>query len=272
MTALASSVAGCSALQPGSDDDARSPEPDANTNDGRATPSADTSRGRTLSPQVRDQLDRLHRATAGYASIDETRADGFQLLGPYMAGMGWHLIHDGRFERAARNGFELTEPPMVTYVRTDDGPRLGAVEYAAPAEAVPESPDLFADGDRGGPSWHTHEGATHVFATLDGRRTDPDALSVDALTTNDNWSEFRPADDQLAAGDAVALDWGSTNGKTGDRTERIADRVITHPDLRTLHVWVHQDNPDGVFHRTNDRFGESSHGHGHGDGGGHHDG
>lgn len=212
--------------------------------------------------RLTQQFEAVRTATAKYETIDTARRDGYAVLGPYMDGMGWHLIDQQRAAQAAQSGFTRETPPLLTYLDTDDGRRLGAVEYAAPVDAVPANPDLFADD--GGERWHTHGGATHVFATPDDSRTEPATLDIETVLTSDNWAEFRPPDPDLAAGDTVALDWGSIQGKSGDRTPRVVNAVITHPALRTLHVWLHEENPDGVFSRTNSRFGSGDgHDHGH---------
>lgn len=240
-----------------------------------AAPAADTA---TVS-QLQQQLDSVRDATSKYADPKTAMADGYRLLGPYVPGMGWHLLHPERLERATTEGFDIETPPLLTYLETENGLTLGAAEFAAPADAAPANPDLFADEDTtamaratetGTETWHTHTTATHVFAMPDDRQTASQDVTFDALTTNDNWSEFRPPDESLSAGDTISLNWGSVEGKTGDRTERVVDRVTTHPDLRTLHVWVHTENPAGVFTSINSDFVENSTGHHGADSGGHH--
>lgn len=204
------------------------------------------------------QLDRVRDATAQYEDPKQALRDGFQVFGPNVPGMGWHFLHPGRGEAAAENGFEIEQPNLLTYIDTDEGLVLSAVEWGAPVESVPENPDLFDDD--GSETWHVHEAATHVFAVPDDEQTNPAEVPIEAWVTNDHWSEFRPPDPELQPGDTVALNWGTLEGKDGERTERIVDVVATHPDLNTLHAWVHTENPEGVFHPVNPEVnGEHSH-------------
>lgn len=209
-----------------------------------------------------EQLATVREATAGYADVEKALDDGYEFGGPYVPGMGWHVQNPDYLEQAAKSGFDLEKPPILTYLETEDGLTLGSAEFGAPAQAVSETPDLFADENADATEeWHAHDAATHVFATPDDQQTDPQNLSLDELATRDYWTEFHPPDHDLSAGDTVSLNWGTASGKDGERTERVADIVSTHPELRTLHVWVHADNPEGVFAPVNPRFAESDGGH-----------
>lgn len=53
--------------------------------------------------------------------------------------------------------------------------------------------------------------------------------------------------------------FGTLEAKQGDRTERVVDVVATHPDLNTLHAWVHTENPEGVFAPSNPEYGGQHH-------------
>lgn len=201
------------------------------------------------------QLETVREATSQYQDPKRASEDGFVAGGPYVPGMGWHWQHPQRGREAAESGFDIDKPNLITYLSTDDGLQLGAVEWGAPVEAVPENPDLFADSD-GSEAWHVHGAATHVFALPDDRRTPPPDIPFEKWVTNDNWAEFRPPDPDLEPGDAISLNWGSLEAKTGDRTERVVDVVATHPDLNTLHAWVHTEKPEGVFAPVNPEYGE----------------
>lgn len=206
------------------------------------------------SGDLQEQLDAVREATADYAEPEAALEDGFNASGPYVPGMGWHFIHPGRTETIAEEGFSREKPNLLTYVETDEELELSAVEYGGPVEAVDENPDLFADEDADATEgWHVHETATHVFATGDGESRDPSEIPLEEWLTRDNWSEFRPPE-ELEPGDTVSLNWGSTEGKEGDRTERVVDLATTHPSLNTLHAWVHVENPEGVFAPVNPEF------------------
>lgn len=208
--------------------------------------------------ELERQLETAREATSKYQDPKQALNDGFVAGGPYVPGMGWHWQHPKRGQEAAQNGFDIEEPNLLTYLDADEGLQLGAIEWGAPVEAVSENPDLFADTD-GSETWHVHDAATHVFALPDGEPTKPPTVPFDAWITNDNWAEFRPPDPELEPGDTVALNWGSLEAKTGDRTARVVDVAATHPDLNTLHAWVHTENPDGVFAPVNTEYGGQHH-------------
>jgi len=171
--------------------------------------------------------------------------NGFRATGPVAPGQGWHFVDNERVRAAAKEGPDRSKPQVLTY---DTSLNLVAVEWAVPVDAVDESPDLFDDdGGEATEKWHEHGTATHVFANGNGSADDPTSLSFDALTTNDHWSEFRPPKQDLSPGDEIALHWGSVEGWSGDGESRIVNATATHPSLLTLHVWVHKENPEGVF-------------------------
>lgn len=267
---LAAGLAGCSDLT----DDPSGTEIES---DAPATPTStrtNHTETRSTEPQLseatnelRQQVQNVRDSTAEYQDMELARSDGYTVLGPYQEGMGWHLINEGQVAEAANSGFTLEKPPLLTYVRTGDGLRLASVEYAAPVAEVESNPDLFADdGTPVTETWNTHHEATHVFATPDNMQADVKSFALETLLTNEHWSEYTPADDSLKPGETATLNWGSTEGKSGERTMRTVDFVITHPELRTLHVWLHEDNPRGVFAETNPRFAPGEGGHDH-DGG-----
>ena len=123
---------------------------------------------------------------------------------------------------------------------------LVAVEWAVPDAAVEEPPSLFADsGTEMSEEWYAHDSFTHVFADGNGRAGDPGDIGFDALTTNNNWSAFRPPDTDLSPGDEIALRWGVESPDADDGEEaRVIDFAATHPRLQTLHVWIHEENPE----------------------------
>lgn len=245
-------VAGCLG---GGDTEA---SPDEVAEDGNASPDL------TAYPtELREQLVAVREATARYEEIGVALDDGFVISGPYVPGMGWHLVHEGRAQAAAEAGFALEEPQVLVYPETDDGPTLGAAEWAAPANAVDGDPDLFADEAADAEErWHPLEAAEAVLADGDGVATPPPEIPRDAWLTDENWIQNRPSED-LSAGDTVVADFDGD----GEDEERVVDVAAPHPALTTLHAWVHLENPDGVFAPTNPRFGGDGadhHGGGHG--------
>lgn len=217
--------------------------------------------------QLQSTLDKVESATDRYTDPQKALEDGFVLGGPYVPGMGWHFSHPKRLQDAAKNGLDVEKPPMLTYLdnHDTDGLELAAVEYGLPAKVTEENgtPDLFDDDTADATEkWHTHEAATHVFANGNGDRDDPKELSFESLTGKEHWAEFRPVDEDLEPGETVSLAWGKPNAKQGEnREERVVDIVSHHPSLRTLHAWVHVENPDGVFKPVNSKYTEDGHSH-----------
>lgn len=213
--------------------------------------------GLTGGSTLENQLDTIRESTTKYQDPKAALQDGFTISGPYVPGMGWHFMHPGRIKEAAKQGLSRDKPQLLTY---NDHMELGAVEWAIPSKAVDESPDLFADEYAdASESWHPHKAATHVFAKPDGEQTTPKQVSLEGWTTNENWAEFRPPNPDLSAGDEVALNWGSLKAMEGEKSTRVVDVAATHPDLTTLHAWVHTENPEGVFNPMNPKWGGSGH-------------
>lgn len=216
----------------------------------------------TKANEFQDELSTAEQAASDYTDPKTALEDGFKIGGPYVPGMGWHFSHPKRLEEAAKNGLSIEKPPILTYVETEDGLKLGSVEYAAPTKALSEDPDLFSDENADATEeWHTHEAATHVFAVPDGGAQKPSEIPFEEWVTNDNWAEFSPPDDSLEPGEEIALNWGTPKAKKGDKSKRVIDLATTHPGLRTLHVWVNVENPDGVFSPVNPEFSDGGHDH-----------
>lgn len=238
---------------------------------GLITATGVTTVGGRETASVAEQLATVREATARYTDPKAAMADGFQPSGPYVPGQGWHFIHQDRLGTAAENGPTLSEPPILTYFDTGEKLVLGAAEYAVPlpnpAGYTEESPpDLFDDsgsgeGGEGGESdegdhghsehggggmtesWHTHASAQHFYADGSGSRTDPSSITAGDLLTRGRWAEI-PGESGISPGDEVTADWGFT----GEETTRVVDIAPPpHPDLLTLHAWVHVENPMGPF-------------------------
>lgn len=211
---------------------------------------------------LESQLETVASETEQFSEPGAALEAGFQVAGPVAPGQGWHFIHEERVQAAAQEGPDLSEPQVLTY---DTDLELVAVEWAVPSEAVDEEPDLFdTEGADATEEWHTHGAATHVLANGDGEATPPDQLGMDDLMTNDNWSAFLPPEQGLEPGDEVSLEWGVEADRESmeDGEARVVDVPATHPAMETLHVWAHEENPEGVFHPTHpDVAGGGDHDH-----------
>lgn len=198
--------------------------------------------------ELQRQLETVRSVTEGYDGNPQgAMEDGYTLLGPIVPGMGWHFLNGGYVQDAVENGFSLEKPQLVTY---DADFNLGAVEWGAPAGAVPESPDLLATDAA---EWSIHQGSTHLFATEDDQVTPPPEVDFDTLATDDHWMEFHPPDDSIQPGDTVT-EYDFT--KDGEPDERTVDAAISHPDLNTLHIWLFAENPDGQFAPVHPEFAQ----------------
>lgn len=205
---------------------------------------------------LQEELATVREATAQYRTVEAAIEAGFQPGGPYVPGMGWHWVNPQRVQAAAQNGLSLEEPQIAVYGDTDPGSAdghlvLGAVEWGIPLGAqgfTEESPpDLFSDAAGVEEHWHTHHAAKHVFATADDSVTDPSTLTVADMLQRGQWAEL-PPDMAVEPGDEVTADWGLT-GAESTRTVDLAPEP--HPDLLTLHAWVHLRNRDHVLAETN---------------------
>lgn len=210
----------------------------------------------TSKSTFQQQLDTVRDATEQYTDHRKALEDGFKVMGPFVPGMGWHFIHPDRVKQAAKNGPTMEKPQLLTY---DADLNLGSAEWGLPTKAVDESPDLFADDAADATEkWHPHKAATHVLAVPDDKPTNPQNIPPKQFLTNDNWAEFRPPNPDLQPGDTIELHWGGPKAKEKTpKSERIVDLPQTHPDLTTLHAWLHADNPDGVFAPVNPEFAQS---------------
>jgi hypothetical protein len=206
------------------------------------------------------ELATVREATAKYRDVGAALEDGFQPGGPYVPGMGWHWVNPERVQAVAENGPELEEPQMLVYADTEpessDGRLvLVAVEWGIPlgtqGYTEDSAPDLFSDENAESEAeehWHVHHGARHVVATGDGQQTDPEELSVADMLQRGQWAEL-PPDAAVQPGDEVTADWGLT----GSEETRTLDVVPEpHPDLLTLHAWVHLRNREHMLAPMND--------------------
>lgn len=202
-------------------------------------------------------------ATRKYRNMQEALDDGFEIMGPYVPDMGWHLSHFGRIERAAKRGIDIRKPQGLVYNLER---KLGSVEYIVPTptdengEPIDPKPDIFNDEgeDLKTPEehgWHPHPAAQHIFADdledpADSSDNNADAHSLDDLLTSTNWAEFggglgTSPDPSLQPNDDLSADWG-LDRENPDETRTI-DFLIEHDDWWTLHGWFHFENPEGVF-------------------------
>lgn len=217
-----------------------------------------------------EQLERARGATEQYADPEAALADGFQLMGPFVPGMGWHFINEANVQAAVEDGFDIERPQLLTYGDTGAGADgdgelvLGSVEYAIPVgprgfdEENP--PDVFADDDaEASAEWHVHPGAEHVFTLpVDPEAGPPDDfpespadVSLADLLRTTNWVEIatggNPESPKFDHGEVILTDFNAQKPLNA----RAVVGASVHPDLWTLHAWLHHENPEGVFAEYN---------------------
>lgn len=204
--------------------------------------------------ELQQQLDTAASATEQYRDPKAALDAGFVLLGPYVTGMGWHFFSKENLNHALQNGLQIDKPQLLTYDDAGGNLKLGSVEYAIPVGArgygENNPPDLFADeGTDVDEHWHIHPQAEHAIAFPPPPPSGtPD---LDEMLHTSRWVEVVYADmtekPVFNRGETIVTDF---NG--GGRIDpRVVLQSSVHPDLWTLHAWVHKKNPDGVFHHTN---------------------
>jgi hypothetical protein len=73
------------------------------------------------------QLAAARLATAKYATdLARAKADGYTIITPMIPNMGYHFLNP------KIQGFDITKPPILVYVRKDDAWQLVAIEWVWP--------------------------------------------------------------------------------------------------------------------------------------------
>ena len=81
----------------------------------------------SLAPDVIAKLSQARVATAKYATdVERAKADGYMIISPMIPNMGYHFLNP-KIE-----GFDVTKPPILVYVRKGDAWQLVAIEWAWP--------------------------------------------------------------------------------------------------------------------------------------------
>ena len=81
------------------------------------------------------EIARARLATAQYAmDLEAAKTDGYGIITQMIPNMGYHFLN-GKIQ-----GFDVTEPPILVYVKKDDAWQLVAIEWVYPKR--PASPPL----------------------------------------------------------------------------------------------------------------------------------
>lgn len=89
----------------------------------------------TVGGDVTAKLAQARLATAKYAmGIEQAKADGYTIITPMIPNMGYHFLN------SKIEGFDVTRPPILVYVRRGAAWQLAAIEWVWPQR--PATPPL----------------------------------------------------------------------------------------------------------------------------------
>lgn len=217
-------------------------------------------------PDTRQQLAEVRNATAPYQNVAAAEKGGYVQFSPHVPGMGFHYLQQSAINPDGSSGLDRSldraDPEVLVYV--DDAARstqrrLVAAEYAVPKQgSSPPSRavDLFSGADAH--DWHVHpsrhdlglgsgwtvhaechyEGGLGVFLA---EKSDGDFVLLTPLP---------PADQPVGTWSGTVRPEACPTSLGGNSLPPL---LIVHPKWWTLHAWVWQDNPAGVFHPTSPR-------------------
>ena len=96
-------------------------------------------------------LDRAQQATAKYQDVHVAEADGYQVVGPDIPGMGVHFVLT-----LEPKGFDIEKPPILLYQKTSSGYTLAGVSYLWDAAEGPDGQPLNPPFPKALALWHRH--------------------------------------------------------------------------------------------------------------------
>ncbi|MGH2395715.1 MAG: hypothetical protein ACRDFW_01755 [bacterium] len=199
---------------------------------GGASPPVGAATTTALSADVISKVALARVATTKYVTnLELAKADGYQMITPMIPNMGYHFLNP------KIQGFDVTRPPILVYVRRGEGWQLVAVEWVFPKKpgAAPVQPEVSPR--TGGAS-----------LAVDPRTGQPLTPQVVAPLRGARYGSFGAAchydDGSFVMADTEAQ-CATSNPKSG------AAFGFWHPPFVTLHLWLWYPNPDGVFGEFN---------------------
>jgi hypothetical protein len=136
----------------------------AGTGAGRTAPGHEHGNGQAGPKTVKklaDPIARARAATARYVDdLDAATADGYRIITRMIPDMGYHFLNPEISE------FDITQPPILVYVRDGDTWQLGALEWVF-AEKPDTKPIPGAKYGSFGAACHYDDG-TFVFEGAEG--------------------------------------------------------------------------------------------------------
>jgi hypothetical protein len=100
------------------------------------------------------QLERARQATAKYQDVHLAEADGYQVVGPDIPGMGVHFVRT-----LEPKEFDVEKPPILLYAKTPEAPggyTLVGVSYLWNAAEGPDGQPLNPPFPKSLAHWHRH--------------------------------------------------------------------------------------------------------------------
>src|SRR5207244_12905534 len=89
----------------------------------------------TVPAKVVAEIARARLATTKYAmDLESAKADGYAIITPMIPNMGYHFLN------SKIQGFDVTKPPILVYVRKGEAWELVAIEWVYPKK--PDAPPL----------------------------------------------------------------------------------------------------------------------------------
>jgi hypothetical protein len=101
------------------------------------------------------ELERARQATAKYKDVHVAEAEGYQVVGPDVPGMGVHFILT-----MEPNGFDIEKPPILLYEKNAAAPggyTLVGVSYLWNAAEGPDGQPLDPPFPKSLARWHRHD-------------------------------------------------------------------------------------------------------------------
>lgn len=119
---------------------------------GASTPAA--SAQATVAPDVMAKMATARFATGKYANdLERAKADGYVIITPMIPNMGYHYLNP------KIQGFDVTKPPILVYVRDGEAWQLVAVEWVFPNKKPATAPLRGARYGTFGAACHYVDGA-----------------------------------------------------------------------------------------------------------------
>lgn len=89
----------------------------------------------TVAPDVIAKIAKARMATAKYVTdLERAKADGYMIITPMIPNMGYHFLNP------KVQGFDVTKPPILVYVREGNAWQLVAIEWVFPNKKPATAP------------------------------------------------------------------------------------------------------------------------------------